>query len=231
LDIGTTEGKRATVTKEKIPPPDTIVFTSFNVITGWGGWFTINVPYFCQQCGQCCKDLSYPDPESFNNVTEAIKINIQQLIRRFTKNGQKRDDTDIVAERCQKKPCIFLQDDLCLIYSMRPLLCREWYPRVKSKCPAYHLHNEMSQTLVQNRRYHIGVREVIFIGKKNPNPIYPHVEELKKIDKKTLLQYYAPTEEEAKYMWTIFLTFNPRKQEKEIFEAINPVIKKLPLKH
>ncbi len=86
----------------------------------------------------------------------------------------------------------------------------------------------MSQSLIQNRGYSIGVREVIFIGEKNPNPIYPHVKDLKVIDKNTLLQYYKPTEEEGKNLWTIFLTFNPTKRQKEIFKAINPIFSEIP---
>lgn len=208
--------------------PDIIVFTRFNVVTGWGGWFTINIPYFCQQCGQCCNDLSYPEPESFTDVTKALKMDIQQYFSHL-ENHQVVEQADSITELCQKKPCIFLRDNLCLIYPMRPLLCREWYPRVKSKCPAYQLHDEMSQSLIQNRGYSIGVREVIFIGENNPNPIYPHVEELKSIDKKILLEYYTPTEEEGKRMWTIFLTFRPTKTEREIFKRINPIFKEIAL--
>ncbi|MFX1508159.1 MAG: YkgJ family cysteine cluster protein [Promethearchaeota archaeon] len=204
---------------------DTLIFTSFEVLTQFGGSFTLNIPFFCQQCGQCCKEISFPDPKSFESLIEFFRIDIQLLGNQFTNNYEKKDYSDIVTELCQTKPCVFLQEDLCLIYSKRPLLCREWYPRVKSKCPAYRLHNEMSQTLLYNREYRIGIREMIFIGKKDPNASYPVVTQLKEIDQHTLTHYYFPPEEEIPQIWEAFLSFNPAKHEKLIFQTINPAMR------
>lgn len=204
---------------------DTIIFTSFEILTQFSGSFTLNIPFFCQQCGQCCKEVSFPDPKSFDSLIKVLKINIQLLVKQFISNDEKKDHTDIITELCQIKPCVFLKENLCLIYSRRPLLCREWYPRVKSKCPAYLLHNEMSQALLYNREYRVGIREMIFIGKKDLNSSYPTVTKLKEIDEHTFTHYYFPPEDEILQIWEIFLSFNPTKHERLIFQTINPAMR------
>ncbi|MFX0207465.1 MAG: YkgJ family cysteine cluster protein [Candidatus Hodarchaeota archaeon] len=204
---------------------DTITFTRFEVLTQFGGSFTLNVPFLCQQCGQCCKDISFPDPKSFESLIEFFNIDIQLLCKQFMNNHEKKDYLEMITHLCQTKPCILLQDNLCLIYSKRPLLCRKWYPRVKSKCPAYHLHNEMSQALLYNREYRIGIREMIFIGKKDPNSSYPAVTKLKEIDEHTFTHYYFPPKDEIPQIWDTFLSFNPTKHERLIFQTINPAMR------
>jgi len=204
---------------------DTIIFTRFDVLTQFGGSFTLNVPFLCQQCGQCCREISFPDPKSLQNVINSLKIDILQLSKEFIKNGKRRDHCKLLSELCQIKPCIFLQENVCRIYTLRPLICREWYPRVKSNCPAYLLHNKMSLALFHKRKYRIGTREMIFIGNKNLNRAYPVVSELREIDETTLLHYYSPPENELIPIWETFLSFNPSNHEKLIFKTINPVLK------
>ena len=204
---------------------DTIIFTRFDVLTQFGGSFTLNVPFLCQNCGQCCKETSFPDPKSLSNVIKSSKIDILQLSKQFIKNGKRRDHSELLSRLCQIKPCIFLQEDLCRIYSLRPLFCKEWFPRVKSNCPAYLLHNKMSLALLHKRKYRIGTREMIFIGRKNPNPPYPLVRNLREIDENTLLHYYSPPENELIPIWETFLSFKPLDHESLIFKTINPVLK------
>lgn len=204
---------------------DTITFTSFEVLTQFGGSFTLNIPFFCQQCGQCCKEISFPDPKIFESLIEFSKINIQLLAKQFIKNHEEKEYSEIISELCQIKPCVFLKDDLCLIYSRRPQLCRKWYPRVESECPAYHLHNKMGQALLRDRKYRIGIREMIFIGEMNPNPSYPSVIRLEEINEQTLTHYYSPSEDELIPIWETFLSFNPRSHERLIFKTINPSLK------
>lgn len=206
---------------------DTLVFTRFDVFTQFGGSFTVNIPYICQQCGQCCKEVSFPDPKSFANIIKSFKIDLQLLSKQFLKNSKCEDHSEIMRKLCQIKPCIFLQEDMCSIYSQRPLICREWFPRVRSKCPAYFYHNHMCQAILQNRKYRVGIREIIFIGNQNPNPSYPSVPKLGDIEEHTFFHYYSPPEDEIVSIWETFLTFNPKYHERLIFKTINPVMKLL----
>ncbi|UCG03345.1 MAG: YkgJ family cysteine cluster protein [Candidatus Heimdallarchaeota archaeon] len=203
---------------------DTIIYTKFDILTDFGGSFTLNIPLFCQQCGQCCREISFPDPNSLDDVIKSLNMDIQLLGKQ---NGEQKYYSKTLTEICQIKPCIFLQDDLCLIYSLRPLLCREWYPRVKSKCPAYLLHNKISQTLLNNRKYRVGTREMVLIGDMNLNLSYPSVRKLEEIDEHTLIHYYSPPEDEIRPIWELFLTFNPTNHERLIFKTINPVMRLL----
>jgi Fe-S-cluster containining protein len=204
---------------------DTIIFTSFEVLTQFGGTFTLNIPFFCQECGQCCKEISFPDPKDFDSLIELFNIDIQLLVNQFVKDSKRKNHSEIITELCQIKPCVFLKENLCLIYSRRPLLCREWYPWVESECPAYHLHNKMGQALLRDRKYRIGIREMIFIGEMNPNPSYPSVIKLEEINEQTLTHYYSPPEDELIPIWETFLSFNPRSHERLIFKTINPSLK------
>lgn len=204
-----------------------ITFTRFDILTHFGGSFTLNIPFFCQHCGQCCKEISFPDPKRFDYLIESFKIDIKQLGKQFIRDEKRRDYSEMVSELCEIKPCIFLQENICQIYPLRPLICREWYPRVKSKCPAYRLHNKMGQALLHNRNYRVGTREMIFIGKTTPNSSYPLVTKLGEINENTMIHYYSPPEDEILPIWKTFLAFDPTNHEKLIFKTINPVIKLL----
>ena len=196
-------------------PLDSIVFTTFEVFSLSNQSFSLNIPYYCQQCGLCCTETSFP----------GSKKEIKTLLSEFKAfNFDLSVDCEI-EHAFQKQPCVFLDNKTCRIYSQRPILCREWYPRVKSKCLAFELHQKIGKRILKNRNYRIGTREVIFIGKYNPNPVYPLIEKLDFIDENVFTNYHFPSIDVALQILELLHEFQLTDIELDIFKAINPIYK------
>ncbi|MHA2176196.1 MAG: YkgJ family cysteine cluster protein [Candidatus Hodarchaeales archaeon] len=174
-----------------------------------GESFTLNIPYFCQRCGLCCSETSFPSSEEEKN----------SILRNINKSSK------ISEIELKKTPCTFLENKQCQIYSQRPILCREWFPRIESKCQAFQLHKKKGILILEDNQYQIGNREIIFIGKSNSDPNYPVIRTIDLIDKELLGEYNFPPKEAALKILEILDHFNLTVLEFEIFKAINPIYK------
>ncbi len=194
------------------PLPDIIVYTKFIIIADIANPYTLNIPFFCQRCGQCCRDIAFPEPKQFMKLAQKFSDQIQVFL----------DDPDL-ADRGLKKPCFFLQvNNLCSIYQERTKLCREWFPRSGKKCPAYLQHIKICRYFLKNQAYQVGVRELIYIGEKSYDPNYPLVKNLEEINRE-LIDYIYPSESIARRIWRQILQLRLKEEEKLIFRAINPI--------
>jgi Fe-S-cluster containining protein len=202
---------------------DIIVYTRFTIITDIINQSPLNIPVFCQLCGQCCKEIAFPEPLKYNKL---LHDRIKQVCPSTTDNIALNDPNLI--QRVKKKPCMFLRDDnQCSIYPERPKLCREWYPRGGSNCPAIRHHKEMCQTLLENCEYQIGVREIIYIGETLLNPSYPLVQSFDEITQKILYDYILPPEEVVKDIKQKLDSLELTKDQMQIFLAINPILNRI----
>ena len=196
--------------------PDTIVFTKFNILTDYGGYFTLNIPFFCQECGNCCKTTSFPAPDHFEALIQTLGFNVSILSESFDETTNP-DQRDLLMVLKQKQPCIFLTNTYCQIYQNRPNICREWFPRSASNCGAFDLHMRMSSDLLKGHDYQVGIREVIYIGERILSTAYPHVSCVEKITKETLRSYHSAFQEDITQFWDIFLLSDPTDVEKRLF--------------
>ena len=203
--------------------PDIIVYTKFTIITDIINQSPLNIPIFCQRCGQCCSDVAFPEPHKFKKL---LTNRISHILP-STKYNLLLSDPDLI-QRVREKPCVFLQDDnRCSIYLERPKLCREWYPRGGSECPAIRQHNEVCQAFLADYDYQIGVREIVYIGKSLINPSYPLVSNLDAITQETLFNYTFPPEEVVKGIQKRLYNLQLTKDQLRIFHAINPLLKRM----
>ncbi|MFW9853753.1 MAG: YkgJ family cysteine cluster protein [Candidatus Thorarchaeota archaeon] len=201
-------------------PPETIVFTKFNILTDFGGYFTLNIPIFCQKCGKCCKETSFPDPDNLEHYLQICRSQVTSV--KCTNMAISNID---YLSKMQIPPCVFLKDNSCLIYNDRPDYCKEWFPRRSNRCKALDLHTKMCVKILKGRRYQVGIREVICVGEGGLSTIYPHVLSLDHISKEVLPGYQSGSYEELARLWKIFLTFETTDSEEQIFLALNPSIK------
>ncbi len=195
------------------------MYTHFQIITDPSNPYTLNIPLFCQKCGQCCDDIAFPDPLRFENLINILSTQEKSEpgVLNLIINPEKQ-------QRMKEKPCYFLlPNKTCAIYKNRPKLCREWYPRGGSACPAYDHHVKLCQLLLANHIYQIGVREIIYIGDVLDNPIYPSVANLAQIDSKILLDYIPPSGNVARELWKELKDLNLSEREKQLIQIINPL--------
>ncbi|HIP34804.1 MAG TPA: YkgJ family cysteine cluster protein [Methanothermococcus okinawensis] len=81
---------------------------------------TKNIAWICRKCGRCCYDPPTVTKKDIGNICGYLKIAFKEFVKRYVDhfNGT-------VGElRRIKKKCIFLKDNKCSIYPVRPLICR-----------------------------------------------------------------------------------------------------------
>ena len=166
---------------------DTVVFTRFNILTEYGGYFTLNIPFFCQECGNCCRATSFPAPDQLESLIQSLDID-QSLPHNSLPNRDTKDRFLFINSLKHTKPCHFFQNNVCIIYPHRPNYCREWFPRRAINCGALDFHHSMSSALLKDQNYQVGIREVIYLGKNPPSSStpYPYTPNLENITKDRL---------------------------------------------
>jgi Fe-S-cluster containining protein len=83
----------------------------------------------CDKCGECCR--TFPKfqitKRELKQIAKRLDISWQKLIKRLR--------TRLIGQKCYiHQPCIFLKDNLCRIYDIRPWNCRAFplYPIIEN---------------------------------------------------------------------------------------------------
>jgi Fe-S-cluster containining protein len=86
------------------------------------------IAFHCLRCGLCCKDRSYKPRLILALRSEVLRISERTGLRleEFAEASGKRT-YDYLLKKRQDGSCIFLRDNSCSIYELRPLVCR-FYP-------------------------------------------------------------------------------------------------------
>jgi len=201
---------------------DTVVYSRFEILDDTFGCYTVNVPYSCQKCGNCCLDNTFPgDKQDLQYIAGFLNTTSDKLITRYTSN------------MFHDYPCVFYEKNQCTVYPVRPAICRAWYYRATEdedellKCPAFSRQNAISKRMIEGRSYRPGIREILYIGKNQAGSTTPNVGSFDEIQEKSSENYYSPDEDQARRIWMIFNSFKPGQEEKKLFFALNPVLSKL----
>ena len=87
-----------------------------------------HVRFRCERCGLCCGDTETKIRQIFLLKTEAKRISEDSSIE-IEEFAEKMEGSEPFVFKMKKKggKCIFLRDNLCSIYEIRPIICR-FYP-------------------------------------------------------------------------------------------------------
>ncbi len=91
--------------------------------------YPINVHFSCSQCGICCRDTEQKTRHVLLLEDEARNIAVQ-ISRSFADfSFQIADRLPFMYEmkKTEEGKCVFLKENQCSIYLLRPLICR-FYP-------------------------------------------------------------------------------------------------------
>jgi Fe-S-cluster containining protein len=91
---------------------------------------------FCEKCGNCCRmcDPIIVYKQEMQNITSFLRINRTTMIANFTKpfkTGQRSLKT---------RPCLFLRNNRCGIYKVRPGVCRVYPMALENGGLAFYSH-------------------------------------------------------------------------------------------
>lgn len=75
----------------------------------------------CTQCANCCKALIVaPDYRDISELSQSLELSTLDFKKKYMK---KDSEGDLVLKQ---KPCPFLKNNKCSVYSNRPQLCRNY---------------------------------------------------------------------------------------------------------
>lgn len=94
-------------------------------------WYSEGLPFECTGCGQCCTGAPgyiWVNEEEITTIADHLDLSIPEFTARFLRrvNGQYS-----LVELAKTYDCVFLKDNKCQIYPIRPTQCRTfpWWPR------------------------------------------------------------------------------------------------------
>jgi len=93
------------------------------------------IRFKCQQgCSSCCKSggVVLISDEDVPKISKYLKLSIEDFLKRYTK----KDGKKIFLIDREINDCIFLEDDKCQIYPVRPAQCKTfpfWPQNLKSE--------------------------------------------------------------------------------------------------
>ncbi len=214
---------------------DIIVYIRFDILKEPNNRYTINIPYICQRCGNCCINNAFPDPQALPKIIKFLGLSEKEFIIEYLNESMSGKELNPIDEIYEKEPCVFYKENRCTIYPVRPVMCRQWFPKrysienkvkkgVKKKvyCFAHQKHTKLTTKILKDKHYSIGVWESIYIGTKCSEKKYPTVAKIEDIPENILTNYFSPTESELIELWRLFSSFQPSNLEKRLFLLLNP---------
>ena len=88
-----------------------------------------HVSFECDRCGLCCGDTEYRSRWIVLLEGEAIRISEMNFLGldEFAEKIEGFEPYVYRMRKTEERKCVFLEDDSCSIYQIRPLICR-FYP-------------------------------------------------------------------------------------------------------
>ena len=79
----------------------------------------------CQRCNLCCRQpgFVYVSPEETEEIARTLNIDIYEFINQFCELFDRRK---LVLKKYEDESCIFLKENGCSVYSVRPQQCRDF---------------------------------------------------------------------------------------------------------
>lgn len=94
-------------------------------------WYGKGLRFECTGCGKCCTGapgVVFVSEEEIENIATYLKLNIKDIYIRYIRrvNGKLA-----LVELSKNYDCIFLKDNKCTIYPVRPKQCKTfpWWPQ------------------------------------------------------------------------------------------------------
>ena len=100
-------------------------------------WYKDGLRFQCTACGKCCSGFSgyvWVTESEMLAMAEYLDISLSLFKRKYVR--QKDNKYALVELRARNYDCIFLRDNKCIVYPVRPKQCKIypwWKENLKSK--------------------------------------------------------------------------------------------------
>jgi len=91
----------------------------------------------CIKCGKCCKwdGVVYLIPEDIKRISDAFDVSEDEFLGKYTKNFSKKDI--VLRDKPGSDECVFLKDNRCEIWDIKPKQCNDFPKRYDKRCPGF----------------------------------------------------------------------------------------------
>jgi uncharacterized protein len=90
-------------------------------------WYKEGLSFQCTECGKCCTGSPgyvWVTEKEIQEIADHLKLPVDKFSRRYLR--QKEGRYALVELKRKNYDCIFLNDNKCSIYSVRPTQCRTY---------------------------------------------------------------------------------------------------------
>jgi uncharacterized protein len=90
-------------------------------------WYSEGIRFECTGCGKCCRceegeiGYVYLNGDDIRALSKCLGLPENEFRKKYT---APKDMYTIIAK--PEEDCLFLRDNRCMVYSVRPLQCRTW---------------------------------------------------------------------------------------------------------
>lgn len=93
-------------------------------------------PFECKKCGECCRwgGFVFLNPDDIKRLAEHHEIGREEYTKRYTKP---HGGDIVLKDKDDSSECIYLKDDSCSVYNIRPKQCKEFPFKYDSRCPGF----------------------------------------------------------------------------------------------
>jgi Fe-S-cluster containining protein len=128
-------------------------------------WYHKGLSFRCTGCGKCCTGSPgyvWITREDVKNIIDFLEITKEEFLKIYTRRVMKRLS---LKEKTPSYDCIFLKDNKCLIYKVRPLQCstfpwwshnissKETWEKVKETCEGIDKSKHYSQKQIEENLF------------------------------------------------------------------------------
>ena len=90
-------------------------------------WYVAGLAFECIACGRCCRGPEegyvWLTKEEITAIANHLELNEKSFYKKFVRRVGRCYS---LTEDKKTKNCVFLEDDGCTVYPVRPMQCRTW---------------------------------------------------------------------------------------------------------
>jgi uncharacterized protein len=114
------------------------------------------IRFNCRKCGGCCKweGVVALTPGDIKKISKYLSIDHSKFLEDYTKN---KKEYRVLVDKPGTKSCIFLEDNKCTIWDVKPEQCACYPMKYDKRCPGFHIDN---RSAFMSDKYAMAVKAV-----------------------------------------------------------------------
>jgi hypothetical protein len=110
----------------------------------------------CKKCGACCKweGMVLLTPEDVRRIAEDLSVDKEEFLEKQTE----KHNTDVILKnKPNSSSCVFLVDNKCSIWDVKPEQCADFPKKYDKRCPGFSIDNRSAS---MSDKYEMAVKAV-----------------------------------------------------------------------